>query len=80
MSRVETDEALPAPYRPEAGDAGARLGQIAGLEKYFQENVIGGPGAFTIVAESHGAFGRSLTKKLIQEIAGFPRNDLAAGD
>ncbi|MGQ3297201.1 DUF1194 domain-containing protein [Reyranella sp.] len=51
-----------------------------GLEKYFQENVIGGPGAFTIVAENHGAFGRSMTKKLIQEIAGLPRNELAAGD
>lgn len=43
-----------------------------GLEKYFQDNVIGGPGAFTVVAESHEAFGRSLTKKLIQEIAGGP--------
>jgi hypothetical protein len=40
-----------------------------GLEKYFQDNVIGGYGAFTIVAESHEAFGRSLTKKLIREIA-----------
>ncbi len=40
-----------------------------GLEKYFQDNVIGGPGAFTIVAESHESFGRALTKKLIQEIA-----------
>ena len=51
-----------------------------GLEKYFQDNVIGGPGAFTIVAESHGAFGRSMTKKLIQEIAGSPRTKLAATD
>ena len=51
-----------------------------GLEKYFQENVIGGPGAFTIVAENHGAFGRAMTKKLIQEIAGAPRNSLAAAD
>jgi len=40
-----------------------------GLEKYFKDNVIGGPGAFTVVAESHEAFGRALTKKLIQEIA-----------
>ncbi|TAJ33076.1 MAG: DUF1194 domain-containing protein [Reyranella sp.] len=40
-----------------------------GLEKYFQENVIGGPGSFTVVAETHQSFGRSLTKKLIQEIA-----------
>jgi hypothetical protein len=43
-----------------------------GLEKYFQENVIGGPGAFTVVAESHDSFGRALTKKLIQEIASLP--------
>jgi hypothetical protein len=48
-----------------------------GLEKYFQDNVIGGPGAFTVVAESHEAFGRALTKKLIQEIAGLPRHELA---
>ncbi|MBS0526584.1 MAG: DUF1194 domain-containing protein [Proteobacteria bacterium] len=40
-----------------------------GLEKYFQDNVIGGPGAFTVVAESHDSFGRALTKKLIREIA-----------
>jgi hypothetical protein len=43
-----------------------------GLEKYFQDNVIGGPGAFTVIAEGHEAFGRALTKKLIQEIAGNP--------
>jgi len=41
-----------------------------GLEKYFQDNVIGGPGSFTVVAESHESFGRALTKKLVQEIAG----------
>ncbi|MBX9947302.1 MAG: DUF1194 domain-containing protein [Reyranella sp.] len=40
-----------------------------GLEKYFQDNVIGGPGAFTVVAETHESFGRAMTKKLIQEIA-----------
>ncbi len=51
-----------------------------GLEKYFQDNVIGGPGAFTIVAEGHGSFGRAMTKKLIQEIASLPRHELAAAD
>jgi hypothetical protein len=40
-----------------------------GLEKYFKDNVIGGPGSFTVVAEGHESFGRALTKKLIQEIA-----------
>ncbi len=49
-----------------------------GLEKYFRDNVIGGPGSFTVVAEGHEAFGRSLTKKLIQEIAGLPGPSLAA--
>ncbi len=51
-----------------------------GLEKYFQDNVIGGPGSFTVVAESHASFGRSLTKKLIQEIAGLPHHWLAAAE
>lgn len=48
-----------------------------GLEKYFQDNVIGGFGAFTVVAETHEAFGRALTKKLIAEIAGLPQRQLA---
>ncbi len=51
-----------------------------GLEKYFQDNVIGGPGSFTVVAEGHESFGRSLTKKLIQEIASLPRHWLAAAE
>ena len=51
-----------------------------GLEKYFQDNVIGGPGAFTVVAERHESFGRALTKKLIQEIAGLPGPKLAAAE
>lgn len=51
-----------------------------GLEKYFRDNVIGGPGSFTVVAEGHEAFGRSLTKKLIQEIAGLPGYRLAAAE
>jgi hypothetical protein len=49
-----------------------------GLEKYFRDNVIGGFGAFTVAAESHESFGRSLTKKLIAEIAGLPQPQLAA--
>ena len=49
-----------------------------GLEKYFQDNVIGGFGAFTVVAENHRSFGRALTKKLIAEIAGLSPHQLAA--
>jgi len=40
-----------------------------GLEKYYRDNVIGGPGAFVIVAEDHNSFGQALLKKLIAEIA-----------
>ncbi len=49
-----------------------------GLETYFRDNVIGGPGAFTVVAEGYESFGRALTRKLIQEIAGLPDPGLAA--
>jgi hypothetical protein len=61
-------------FRPE------HTNPAGGLEKYFQDNVIGGYGAFTVVAEGHEAFGRALTKKLIQEIASFPRHRFAAVD
>jgi hypothetical protein len=42
-----------------------------GLEKYYRENVIGGPGAFVLVAENFNSFGRAIIKKLIAEIAVF---------
>lgn len=48
-----------------------------GLEKYFRDNVIGGVGAFTLVAEGHESFGRAMTRKLIAEIAGLPAPQLA---
>ena len=40
------------------------------LDKYFQENVIGGLGAFVIPAEDFQAFGQAVKRKLIREIAG----------
>ena len=43
-----------------------------GLEKYYRDNVIGGPGAFVMVAEDFETFGKSMVKKLIAEIAGLP--------
>jgi hypothetical protein len=43
-----------------------------GLEKYYQENVVGGPGAFVLVAENFHSFGRAIVKKLIAEIAFMP--------
>ena len=52
-----------------------------GLTKYFQDNVIGGPGAFVAVAENFQSFGQALIGKLIAEIALAPKtpvNRLAA--
>ena len=40
-----------------------------GLERYFSANVIGGPGAFVIAAESYETFAEAILKKLIREMA-----------
>ena len=40
-----------------------------GLANYFRNNVIGGPGAFVLVAEDFNSFGQAIVKKLIAEIA-----------
>jgi hypothetical protein len=40
-----------------------------GLLKYYEDNVIGGPGAFALAAETHEDFGRSMISKLVKEIA-----------
>jgi hypothetical protein len=41
-----------------------------GLDHYYYENVIGGPGAFMIPAENYDTFADAILKKLISEIAG----------
>ncbi len=40
-----------------------------GLEKYYRDNVIGGPGSFVLVAEDFQSFGRAIIKKMLAEIA-----------
>ena len=50
-----------------------------GLPKYYEENVIGGPGAFLLQVENFDTFAESMTRKLVSEIAGAPRSsDYAA--
>ena len=41
-----------------------------GLPKYYEENVIGGPGAFLLQVENFGSFAEAITRKLVSEIAG----------
>jgi len=43
-----------------------------GLDKYYEENVIGGSGSFMISAASFDDFGRAVRSKLIREISKAP--------
>jgi hypothetical protein len=59
----------PIPWNPE------HTNPPGGLPRYYQDNVIGGPGAFVEVAEDFKSFGRALINKLVAEIANaVPRN------
>ena len=40
-----------------------------GLEAYYRDNVVGGPGAFVMAAKDFGSFGKAILNKLIAEIA-----------
>lgn len=40
-----------------------------GLDKYYQDNVVGGPGAFVMVAQNFNSFGQAIINKMIAEIA-----------
>jgi hypothetical protein len=44
----------------------------ADLDLYFEERVIGGPGAFIVVADDYTAFASAILSKLLLEIAGEP--------
>ena len=56
----------PLPWNPE------HTNPPGGLGEYYRRNVIGGPGAFVMVAENHDSFGQAIVKKLIAEIAWNP--------
>lgn len=45
---------------------------IPDLDLYYRDCVIGGPGAFVVVAEGFQDFARAVRRKLILEIAGRP--------
>jgi hypothetical protein len=53
----------PMPWNPE------HTNPPGGLSEYYRNNVIGGPGAFVVVAEDFNSFGQAIVKKLIAEIA-----------
>ncbi len=44
-----------------------------GLLKYYEDNVIGGTGAFAVAAEGFDDFAQAVRQKLIKEISGRPQ-------
>lgn len=48
------------------------------LDQYYMDNVLGGPGAFLIVARDFPDFGRAIIAKLLREIALSPEDGGAA--
>jgi hypothetical protein len=50
-----------------------RFGRLElNVDQYYRDSVIGGPGAFYIVATDFGSFAAAIRRKLIQEISGGP--------
>ncbi|MEC3862527.1 DUF1194 domain-containing protein [Mesobacterium sp. TK19101] len=57
-------------------DPGRAMG---GLEKQYEDRIIGGPQSFVVTAENRASFAAAVKRKLILEIAGdVPEVDLAA--
>lgn len=48
------------------------LGIIQPLDHYYRERVIGGPGAFLMVAEGFDSFEQAVRRKIIREVATAP--------
>jgi len=48
-----------------------------GLDTYYRNNVMGGPGSFVMVAENFSSFGQAILNKLIAEIASNQRTQHA---
>lgn len=52
---------------------------IPNLDVYYEDCVIGGPGAFMITVEDKARLGVAVRRKLVLEIAGLPPHLMAAG-
>jgi hypothetical protein len=56
----------PVPWNPQ------HTNPPGGLAKYYEMNVMGGPGAFVMVAQDFKSFGQALINKMVAEIAQRP--------
>ncbi|BBK32626.1 uncharacterized protein DUF1194 [Stella humosa] len=46
--------------------------EVPALDIYYEDNVIGGPGAFALATDSFENFPEAILKKLLREIVGLP--------
>ena len=53
----------PLPWNPE------HTNPPGGLDNYYRNNVIGGPGAFVMVAQNFNSFGQAIIAKMIAEVS-----------
>lgn len=51
----------------------------AGIERWYRDHVIGGPGAFIVPVEGFATFGEAVRRKLVLEIAGREPETMHAG-
>jgi len=49
------------------------------VDDWYRDNVVGGDGAFLTVADGFEAFADAFRKKLMMEVAGTPRTEIADG-
>ena len=54
-------------------------GAILDIDLYYQDCVIGGPGAFIVLADGFDAFAEAVRRKFIREIAARPATLVRAG-
>ena len=59
----------PLPWNPE------HTNPPGGLDQYYRDNVIGGPGAFVMVAKNFDSFGEAIISKMIAEVAQVEQAD-----
>jgi hypothetical protein len=73
----------PEQARDEAVAMGVRINGLPilmvepDLDQYFRESVIGGPGAFVIVARNYDQFADAILRKLVTEISSIGERQLA---
>jgi hypothetical protein len=53
----------PMPWNPE------HTNPPGGLDNYYRNNVVGGPGSFVMVAKDFNSFGRAIIAKMIAEVS-----------